>query len=81
MASMMATRALKRRLSNVIYARMLDDQKQRDHTMIETGTGGHSGTTLHSSATDLTPDIGSSEKPHPGPADHELRTPSPPCLD
>ena len=74
MASMMAMRALKRRLSNVVYAHMLEDQKQLDRTMIEAGPGGHSGTTLHSSATDLTPDIGSSEKPHPGPADHKLRT-------
>lgn len=74
MASMMGMRALKRRLSNVVYARMIADQQQRDQTMIEAGPGGHSGTTLHSSATDLTPDIGSSEKPHPGPASHELRT-------
>jgi hypothetical protein len=32
------------------------------------GPGGHSGTTLQSSVTDLTPDIGSSDKPLPGPA-------------
>ena len=56
---MMAMRALKRRLSNVVFARMLEDQKRRE----ETGPGGQSGTTLHSSATDLTPDIGSSKKP------------------
>ena len=74
MASMMTMRALKRRLSNVVYARMLDDQRRHDQTMIEAGPGGHSGTTLHSSATDLTPDIGSSEKPHPGPANQQLRT-------
>ena len=81
MASMMAMRALKRRLSNVIYARMIEDQKRRDPTIVEAGPGGHSGTTMHSSATDLTPDIGSSEKPHPGPADQELRTlGAAPCL-
>ena len=74
LASLMGLRALKRRLSNVVYARMLDDQRRHDQTMIEAGPGGHSGTTLHSSAADLTPDIGSSEKPHPGPANHELRT-------
>ena len=74
MASMMAMRALKRRLSNIVYARMLDDQKNRDQRLIEAGPGGHSGTTLHSSATDLTPDIGSSDKPHPGPAAHQPRT-------
>jgi hypothetical protein len=33
--------------------------------------GGHSGTTLHSSVTDLTPDIGSSDKPLPGPATNQ----------
>jgi transposase len=70
MPSMMAMRALKRRLSNVVYARMLADQQRRETA----GPGGHSGTTLHSSATDLTPDIGSSEKPHPGPASTKPRT-------
>lgn len=63
-ASMEAMRALKRRLSNVVYARMVADQKRRQVA----GPGGHSGTTLQSSVTDLTPDIGSSDKPLPGPA-------------
>jgi transposase len=49
--SMEAMRALKRRLSNVVYARMVADQKRRDAA----GPGGHSGTTLQSSVTDLTP--------------------------
>jgi transposase len=62
--SMEAMRALKRRLSNVVYARMIADQNRRQAT----GPGGHSGTTLQSSVTDLTPDIGSSDKPLPGPA-------------
>jgi transposase len=57
-------RALKRRLSNVVYTRMLADQNRPEAT----GPGGHSGTTLQSSVTDLTPDIGSSDKPLPGPA-------------
>jgi hypothetical protein len=61
---MEAMRALKRRLSNVVYAQMLTDQNRREAT----GPGGHSGTTLQSSVTDLTPDIGSSDKPLPGPA-------------
>jgi transposase len=68
--SMMAQRALKRRLSNVVFARMLEDQKRREAA----DPGGHSGTTLQSSATDQTPDIGSSEKPHPEPANQQLRT-------
>ena len=66
---MEAMRCLKRRLSDVVYRQMINDLARST-----AGPGGHSGTTLHSSATDLTPDIGSSEKPHPGPADHELRT-------
>ena len=62
--SMEAMRALERRLSNVIYTRMVADQNRRQMT----GPGGHSGTTLQSSVTDLTPDIGPSDKPLPGPA-------------
>ena len=61
--SMEAMRALKRRLSNVVHARLDADQNRRDAA----GPGGQSGTTLKSSATDLTPDIGSSDKPLPGP--------------
>jgi transposase len=61
---MEAMRALKRRLSNVVYPQMLADQKRREAT----GPAGHSGTTVQSSVTDLTPDIGSSDKPLPGPA-------------
>jgi transposase len=58
-----AMRCLKRRLSDIVYKTMLDDLV----TAQVTGPGGHSGTTLQSSVTDLTPDIGSSEKPHHGP--------------
>jgi transposase len=61
--SMEAMRALKRRLSNVVYARMLADQKRREAA----GPGGQSGTTLQSSATGLTPDTGPSDKPQPEP--------------
>ena len=43
---MMAMRALKRRLSNVVFARMLTDQKSR-----EAGPGGQSGTPADSSVT------------------------------
>jgi hypothetical protein len=62
--SMEAMRALKRRLSNVVYARMLADQKRREAA----GPGGQSGTTLNSSVTGLTPHTGPSDKPHSGPA-------------
>jgi hypothetical protein len=75
MPSMMAIRALKRRLSNVVFARMLADQQRRETTSLAAGPGEHSGTTLQSSVTDLTPDIGSSDKPHPGPATTHPRTP------
>jgi transposase len=61
--SMEAMRALKRRLSNLVYARMVQDHKRRQVA----GPGGHTGTTLQSSMTDLTPDIGSSDKPLPEP--------------
>jgi transposase len=49
MPSMMAIRALKRRLSNVVFAQMLADQKRREAA----GPGGQSGTALSSSVTDL----------------------------
>jgi transposase len=62
--SMEAMRALKRRLSHVVYRRMVHDQQTRQAA----GPAGHSGTTHQSSVTDLPPDIGSSDKPQPGPA-------------
>jgi transposase len=62
--SMEAMRALKRRLSNVVYARMLNDQRRREAA----GPGGQSGTTLQSSVTGLAPDTGPSDKPQPEPA-------------
>jgi hypothetical protein len=52
--SIEAMRCLKRRLSNVACRQMLHDQ----HRTQAAGPGGHSGTTLQSSVTDLTPDIG-----------------------
>ncbi|WP_157116471.1 IS110 family transposase [Nocardia vaccinii] len=61
--SMESMRALKRRLSNVVYNRMLADQRRRDTA----GPGGHSGTTIESSATGLTPHTDPSDKPQPGP--------------
>jgi transposase len=70
MPSMMAMRALKRRLSNVVYARMLADQKQREAA----GPGGQPGNDSDSSAADSHPDIDTSEKPLPGPATTKPRT-------
>ena len=71
--SMMAMRALKRRLSNVVYARMLADQNRRDHASA-TGPGGHLGNGSDSSATGSQPNAGSSDKPLPGPATSKPRT-------
>lgn len=60
---MEAMRAFKRRLSNVVYAQMLADQYRREAT----GPGGHSGTTLLSSVTDLPRTSALRKKPLPGP--------------
>jgi transposase len=70
MPSMMAMRALKRRLSNVVFARMLADQQRREAA----SPGGHSGNDSVSSAADSHPDIDSSDKPLPGPATAKPRT-------
>ncbi|WP_429419946.1 hypothetical protein [Nocardia sp. GAS34] len=61
--SMEAIRALKRRLSNVVYARMLADQRERETA----SPAGQSGTTTDSCATGPTPATGPSDKPQPGP--------------
>ena len=59
-----AMRCLKRRLSNVVFAQMVADQKRRQAA----DPGGHRGTSTDSSVTDSHPHAGSWEKPHPGPA-------------
>ncbi|MEV0462964.1 IS110 family transposase [Nocardia tengchongensis] len=71
--SMEALRALKRRLSNVIYARMLADQRRREWA----GPGGQSGTTTDSNATGFNPHTDPSDKPHPGPEIQVNPTPTP----
>jgi hypothetical protein len=73
MPSMMAMRALKRRLSNVVYARILDDHKRRE-AKLGASPGGHSGNDSVSSAADSHPGIDSSDKPHPGPATSQPKT-------
>lgn len=70
MPSMMAMRALKRRLSNVVYVRMVEDQKRREAA----GPGGQPGNDSDSSVADSHPNIGTSEKPLPGPATTKPRT-------
>ena len=73
MPSMMAMRALKRRLSNIVYTRMLDDQLRREAA----SPGGQLGNDSDSSAADSHPNIDSSDKPQPGPATTKPRTPLP----
>jgi transposase len=71
--SMEAMRALKRRLSDIVYRHMLDDAIA--HTA--TGPGGQRGNDSDSSATGSHPHTGSSDKPLPGPATSQPRTPLP----
>jgi len=61
--SMEAMRCLRRRLPDVACRQLVADAPRH-----QAGPGGHSGAALKSSAADLTPDIGSSDKPLPGPA-------------
>jgi transposase len=67
---MEAMRALKRRLSDVVYKQMVKDAQKAG-----TGPGGHAGATLQSSAANLIPMIDTSDKSLPGPAEPQPRTP------
>jgi transposase len=67
-----AMRALKRRLADVVYRRLVADAK---HTA--TGPEGHSGATLQSSAAGSTPHASSSDQPLTGPATNHPRTEPP----
>jgi transposase len=71
--SMEAMRCLKRRLSDLVYRTMLGDYTAPKVT----GPGGHWGHDSVSSATGLQPQTGSSDKPLPGPASTQPRTPLP----
>ncbi|WP_228541592.1 transposase [Nocardia sp. XZ_19_369] len=62
-----ALRALKRRLSNTVYTRMVADQRRRE----KASPGGQSGASADSCATGSTPNTGSSDKPQPGPATYQ----------
>ena len=68
--SMEAMRCLKRRLSDIVYRRMLNDAV----TSKATGPRGHRGTTTDSSVTGSHPHAGSSEKSLPEPAIDNPRT-------
>jgi transposase len=75
--SMEAMRALKRRLSNIVYRTMLDDAVAHATASARTGPGGQTGHDSDSSATGSHPSAGSSDKPLPGPATADPRTPLP----
>ena len=72
-----ALRCLKRRLSDVVYRRLLQDAIRRDGA----SPGGHQGATTESSATGSTPTTGSSDKSLPGPASTDPTTPDQDRLD
>lgn len=63
-----AMRCLKRRLSDVIYRQLIEDERAR-----ATGPGGQRGASVNSCATDSHPHIGTSDQPLPGPAQPTLR--------
>jgi transposase len=72
---MEALRCLKRRLSDVLYRRLVADAQRGDLAAGDTGPGGHCGATQESSAADLSPHVGTSDKPLPGPATATVRPP------
>ena len=75
---MEAIRALKRRLSDIVYRQMVKDTTTTATAAAaaRTGTdpGGHTGTTLNSSAADPTPTVDTSDKSLPGPAKPQPKT-------
>ena len=75
--SMEAMRALKRRLSNIVYRTMLDDAITHATTGSRTGPGGQQGNDSDSSAAGSHPHADSSDKPLPGPATTQPKTPLP----
>ncbi|MEU4680511.1 hypothetical protein [Micromonospora sp. NPDC023737] len=64
-----AVRALKRRLSDIIYRHMINDAA----ATAAAGPEGQRGTTTDSSVTNSHPQAGSSEKSLPGPAETQLK--------
>jgi len=74
--SMEAMRALKRRLSNIVFKTMLDDAMTHAVNS-RTGPGGQQGNDSDSSAAGSQPHTNSSDKPLPGPATTQPKTPLP----
>jgi len=77
---MEALRCLKRRISDAVYRRLVADAQTTSDADLKAGPGGHSGASSQSSAADLlTPAIGSSDQPLPGPAASTLPPTSAPA--
>lgn len=70
---MEAIRALKRRLSDIVYRQLVADQKRRRPDMKKTDGEGQTGTATGSSAAGYNPKVDDSEKSLPGPATCSLR--------
>ena len=68
-----AMRCLKRRISDALFRRLRADAHASTSRNRDAGPGGHSGASLHSSATGLHPHTGTSDQPLPGPAPTTLR--------
>ncbi|GAB6987843.1 hypothetical protein JCM10369A_43720 [Nocardioides pyridinolyticus] len=68
---------LKRRLSDIVYRKLLDDAVARRLTTTGTGPGGQRGNDSDSSAAGSQPHTDSSDKPHPNPPTTHPRTPLP----
>jgi transposase len=65
---MEAIRALKRRLSDIVYHQLVSDQKRLRHKVKVADPGGQTGAATDSSAADSNPNVDASEKSLPGPA-------------
>ena len=75
--SMESMRALKRRLSNIVFKTMVEDAITHAVAGPGTGPGGQRGNDSDSSAAGSHPHTSSSDKPLPGPATTDPRTPLP----
>jgi transposase len=69
---MEAIRALKRRLSDIVYRQMILDARNARNA--RTSPGGQAGNGSYSSAAGSNPHTGSSDQPHPGPVTRKPRT-------
>jgi len=69
---MEAIRALKRRLSDVVYRRLVTDQQRLRKALEAAGPGGQAGAATDSSAAGFNPNAGASEKSLPGTAGLDL---------